>query len=129
MNQPSSSNDEEKIDNIAASVLLDTDLKELSTNFTQAALSFERDSQLSGLSETLNDCLASTDEFQTLTDLLNADTQVSLEVIKAFSEKCPQIESLFSRIDQLEDFVGKSKDALKNIEQAISKAESELNKK
>lgn len=68
---------EENIDNNISNEIVNTDLKELSANFTQAALSFERDTQLSGLSESLNDCLTSTDEFQTLTDLFNADTQVS----------------------------------------------------
>lgn len=76
--EPKRSATEDEINNSSSNPVLDADLKELSANFTQAALSFERDTQLSGLSETLNDCLTSTDEFQTLTDLLNADAQVSM---------------------------------------------------
>jgi len=52
-----------------------------------------------------------------------------LQVIAAFSEKCGQIRTVFTQIDQIELLVGRTKDSLKNLESAVALAETELNKK
>lgn len=57
---------------------------------------------------------------------MHSDSSISLEVIQAFATKCSGIEQLFAKIDQIDEFVQRSKEALKQLEAAIGKAEADF---
>jgi len=71
-----------------------------------------------------------TDELHTLAELIRSDTNASTDVIASFSDRCADIETLFSRIDALQEFVANTQEHFNALEATVSKAEKELlNKK
>jgi hypothetical protein len=57
------------------------------------------------LAASLHQCLVLTDELHTLAELIRSDITASNDVIATFSDRCVDIETLFSRIDALQEFV------------------------
>jgi hypothetical protein len=107
----------------------ETSVLEVAKTFSGVADLLRVDLKDSGLAYSLDDCLVLVEELQTLTDLVNSDTTVSLKVIEAFSEKCEQIQTLFERIDQIEEFVERVRSSIKRLESEVSVAEQRINSK
>uniref|UniRef100_A0A914V461 Uncharacterized protein n=1 Tax=Plectus sambesii TaxID=2011161 RepID=A0A914V461_9BILA len=105
------------------------DLKALCVNFANCleAVYFEIAKEADNpLAASLHQCLVLTDELHTLAELIRSDTNASTDVIATFSDRCTEIETLFKRIDALQEFVANTQEHFNALEATVSKAEKEL---
>lgn len=72
-----------------ADSVLNKDLQDVCANFSASFEFLNKEIERNALNETLNETLALTDELQTLTEIVNADTQVSLNMHIRCLNRCP----------------------------------------
>jgi len=71
--------------------------------------------------------LTKLDEFFSLVDMIRSDTTLCLtSTVPAIQAKCAQMETIFEKIDRMEEFVSVVRDCVSATEEKVTQAEADM---